>query len=162
MVWNGQEGSVWIGRGGDPSAVATLLRDASGGSEASELLILILNSLLCVLPCSLTLLIVSPFLCPFIRVLPCSLTNYKHLVDISFVMPVDPLLDPYQVSPYPGLSRECRFKGLSISLFSKFTHSLNHFSNLPLNRFWHVDVHSIVQRPKLHCIIKIWPNQCRV
>ncbi len=39
MGWNGQEGSVWIGRGGDPSAVATPLWDASGGSEASELLI---------------------------------------------------------------------------------------------------------------------------
>ncbi len=39
MGWNGQEGSVCIGRGGDPSAVATPLWDASGGSEASELLI---------------------------------------------------------------------------------------------------------------------------
>ncbi len=39
MGWNGQEGSAWIGRGGDPSAVATPLRDAPGGSEASELLI---------------------------------------------------------------------------------------------------------------------------
>ncbi len=34
-----EEGSVWIGRGGDPSAVATPLGDASGGSEALELLI---------------------------------------------------------------------------------------------------------------------------
>ncbi len=39
MGWNGQEGSVWIRRGEDPSAVATPLGDASGGSEASELLI---------------------------------------------------------------------------------------------------------------------------
>ncbi len=39
MGWSGQEGSAWIGRGGDPSAVATPLGDASGGSEASELLI---------------------------------------------------------------------------------------------------------------------------
>ncbi len=30
--WNGQEGSVWIGRGGDLSAVATPLGDASGGN----------------------------------------------------------------------------------------------------------------------------------
>ncbi len=37
--WSGQEGSVWIGRGGDPSAVATPFGDASGGSEASGLLI---------------------------------------------------------------------------------------------------------------------------
>ncbi len=34
MGWSGQEG-----RGGDLSAVATPLGDASGGSEASELLI---------------------------------------------------------------------------------------------------------------------------
>ncbi len=27
MHWNGQEGSVWIGRGGDPSALATQLGD---------------------------------------------------------------------------------------------------------------------------------------
>ncbi len=39
MGWSEQEGSAWIGRGGDPSAVATPLGDASGGSEASELLI---------------------------------------------------------------------------------------------------------------------------
>ncbi len=39
MGWNGQEGSAWIGRGGDPSAVATPLGDASGRFEASELLI---------------------------------------------------------------------------------------------------------------------------
>ncbi len=39
MGWSGQEGSAWIGRGGDPSAVATPLGDASGGSKASELLI---------------------------------------------------------------------------------------------------------------------------
>ncbi len=38
MGWSGQEGSVWIGRGGDTSAMATPLRDAAGGSEASELL----------------------------------------------------------------------------------------------------------------------------
>ncbi len=35
---SGQRGSVWIGRGGDQSAVATPLEDTSGGSEASELL----------------------------------------------------------------------------------------------------------------------------
>ncbi len=34
-----QGGSVRIGRGGDPSVVATPLGDAPGGSEASELLI---------------------------------------------------------------------------------------------------------------------------
>ncbi len=39
MGWSGQEGSAWIGRGGDPSAVVTPLRGASGGSKASELLI---------------------------------------------------------------------------------------------------------------------------
>ncbi len=39
MGWSGQEGSAWIGRGGDPSAVATPFGDASGGSEASEILI---------------------------------------------------------------------------------------------------------------------------
>ncbi len=39
MGWNGQEGIVWIGRGGNPSAVATPFGDASGGSEASGLLI---------------------------------------------------------------------------------------------------------------------------
>ncbi len=39
MGWSGQETSAWIGRGGDLSAVATPLGDASGGSEASELLI---------------------------------------------------------------------------------------------------------------------------
>ncbi len=39
MGWSGQGGSVWVGRGGDPSAVATLLGDASGGSKVSELLI---------------------------------------------------------------------------------------------------------------------------
>ncbi len=36
---NGQGGSVWIRRGGDPSAVATPLGDTSRGSEALELLI---------------------------------------------------------------------------------------------------------------------------
>ncbi len=39
MGFSGREGSAWTGRGGNPSAVATLLGDASGGSEASELLI---------------------------------------------------------------------------------------------------------------------------
>ncbi len=39
MGWGGQEKSAWIGRGGDPSPVATPLGDASRGSEASELLI---------------------------------------------------------------------------------------------------------------------------
>ncbi len=39
MAWSGQETSAWIGRGEDPSAVATSRGDASGGSEASELLI---------------------------------------------------------------------------------------------------------------------------
>ncbi len=39
MGWSGQEGSAWIGRGGGPSSVTTSLGDASGGSEASELLI---------------------------------------------------------------------------------------------------------------------------
>ncbi len=37
MGWTGQGGSVWIGRGGDPSA--TPLGDASGGGEALKLLI---------------------------------------------------------------------------------------------------------------------------
>ncbi len=37
MGWNEQEGSVWIGRGGDPSVVATPFEDASGGSKVSEL-----------------------------------------------------------------------------------------------------------------------------
>ncbi len=36
---DGQEGSAWIGRGGDPSVVATPLGDAPGGSEALQLLI---------------------------------------------------------------------------------------------------------------------------
>ncbi len=39
MGWSRQKGSGWIGRGGDSSAVATPLRDASKGSEVSELLI---------------------------------------------------------------------------------------------------------------------------
>ncbi len=39
MGWSGQGQNVWIGRGGGPSAVAAPLGDASGGSEASELLI---------------------------------------------------------------------------------------------------------------------------
>ncbi len=39
MGWSEQEGSAWIGRGGDPSAVAINLGDASGESEMSELLI---------------------------------------------------------------------------------------------------------------------------
>ncbi len=39
MGWSGQGGSVWIGRGEDPSAVSTPSEDASGRSEASELLI---------------------------------------------------------------------------------------------------------------------------
>ncbi len=39
MGWSGQEGSEWVGKGGDPSAMATPLGDASKGSEASELLI---------------------------------------------------------------------------------------------------------------------------
>ncbi len=39
MGWSGQEKSAWKGRGGDPSAVATPRGDASGGSEASELLV---------------------------------------------------------------------------------------------------------------------------
>ncbi len=43
MGWSEQEGSAWIERGGDPSAVATPLKDASGGSEASELLTSILS-----------------------------------------------------------------------------------------------------------------------
>ncbi len=38
MGYSGQEGSAWIGRGGDPSAVATPFGDASGGSKTSELL----------------------------------------------------------------------------------------------------------------------------
>ncbi len=48
MGWSGQGGSVWIGRGGDPSAVATPLGDAAEESEASELLIarLIVSELL--------------------------------------------------------------------------------------------------------------------
>ncbi len=37
--WSGQGGSVLIGRGGDPSAVATLFRNPTRGSEALELLI---------------------------------------------------------------------------------------------------------------------------
>ncbi len=45
MSWSGQGGSVWIGRGRDPSAVAPPLGNASGGSEASELLIASLISL---------------------------------------------------------------------------------------------------------------------
>ncbi len=36
---DGEKEGAWIGRGGDPSAVATPSGDASGGSEASELLI---------------------------------------------------------------------------------------------------------------------------
>ncbi len=36
LEWQG--GSVWVGRGGGPSAVATPLRDASRGSEMSKLL----------------------------------------------------------------------------------------------------------------------------
>ncbi len=36
MVWNGQEGSAWIGRGG-LFAVATSWGDVLGGSEVSEL-----------------------------------------------------------------------------------------------------------------------------
>ncbi len=39
MRWIREEGSAWIGRGGDPSVVATPLGDTSRGSEASELLI---------------------------------------------------------------------------------------------------------------------------
>ncbi len=39
MDWSGERESVWIGRGGDPSAVVTPFGDTSGGSEASELLI---------------------------------------------------------------------------------------------------------------------------
>ncbi len=35
--WIKQRGSVWIGRGGDFSAMATLLGDATGGSKVSEL-----------------------------------------------------------------------------------------------------------------------------
>ena len=35
--WIKQGGSVWTGRGGGFSAVATLLGDVPGGSEASEL-----------------------------------------------------------------------------------------------------------------------------
>ncbi len=35
MGWSGQGGSVWIGRGGGLSAVATPLGDASGGSKMS-------------------------------------------------------------------------------------------------------------------------------
>ncbi len=35
--WIKQGGSVWIGRGGDFSAVVTPLGDIPGGSEASEL-----------------------------------------------------------------------------------------------------------------------------
>ncbi len=38
MGWNGQGGSVWLGRGGDPSAVATLIKDAAIGSKVSEIL----------------------------------------------------------------------------------------------------------------------------
>ncbi len=39
MGRSGQGGSVWIGRGGDSSDLATPLGDASGSSEALELLI---------------------------------------------------------------------------------------------------------------------------
>ncbi len=39
MDWSGQGGSIWIGRGGGPSAMATPFGDASGRSKASELLI---------------------------------------------------------------------------------------------------------------------------
>ncbi len=39
MGWSGQEGSAQIGRGGDPSAVATPLEDASRRSGASDILI---------------------------------------------------------------------------------------------------------------------------
>ncbi len=39
MGWSGQGGNGWLGRGGDPSAVASPLGDASGDSEASEILI---------------------------------------------------------------------------------------------------------------------------
>ncbi len=46
MGWNEQEGSVWIGRGGNLSAVATPLGDASGGSGASDLLIDLIVTLL--------------------------------------------------------------------------------------------------------------------
>ncbi len=35
--WIKQGGSVWIGRGGDFSAVATPFGDVPGGTEASEL-----------------------------------------------------------------------------------------------------------------------------
>ncbi len=35
--WIKQGGSAWIGRRGDSSAVATLLVDVSGGSEAPKL-----------------------------------------------------------------------------------------------------------------------------
>ncbi len=38
MRWNGQEGSAWIGKGGDLSVMATPLGDAPRGSEASEML----------------------------------------------------------------------------------------------------------------------------
>ncbi len=38
MGWSGIGGSVWIRGGGDPSAMTTHFGDASGGSEASELL----------------------------------------------------------------------------------------------------------------------------
>ncbi len=37
--FSGQGGSVWIGRGQDPSAMATPFGDTSGGSEALELMI---------------------------------------------------------------------------------------------------------------------------
>ncbi len=39
MGWSGQEGSAWIGRGGDSSAMATPVGDASGGSKELGLLI---------------------------------------------------------------------------------------------------------------------------
>lgn len=38
MDWSGQEGSAWIRRSGDLSAVAIHYGDTSGGSKASELL----------------------------------------------------------------------------------------------------------------------------
>ncbi len=39
LEWARRECSAWIGRGGDPSVMATPLGDAPRGSEASELLI---------------------------------------------------------------------------------------------------------------------------
>ncbi len=38
MNWSGEEGSAWIERGEDPSAVANPFGDAFRGSEVSELL----------------------------------------------------------------------------------------------------------------------------